>query len=166
MLADVRNGSGFAGCVTGDGFKILSEPKGIPKNASKEIKKMSKEWGEDGHSHSWHTLKDLLEWDWEQVTVHEGIVNMEEYKGFKENGYPESWCGGVGGGNSKVVSNEEMDKLLASGKKDPNQRYYTSVRWEESYRNAAGDWFFKETLPTLQRLGKPEDVRIVFWFDN
>lgn len=167
MLADVRNGSGFAGCPTGDGFNIISDPKGLPKDVSAGVKKHAKAWGEDGHSHSWHTLKDLLEWNWDQVTVHQGFVTLEEYKTFKEEGFPHAWCGGVGGGNTKVISNAEMDALLDGTKKaDKGSSYYTSIRWEESYRGAAGDWWFKETLPALKRLGKPEDVRIVFWFDN
>ena len=27
-------------------------------------------------------------------------------------------------------------------------------------------YFFNTTLPQLQKLGNPEDVRIIFWFDN
>ena len=27
-------------------------------------------------------------------------------------------------------------------------------------------YFFHTTIPQLQKIGKPEDVRIVFWFDN
>ena len=32
VLADVRNGYGFAGCDTGDGFEPISEPKGFPSD--------------------------------------------------------------------------------------------------------------------------------------
>ena len=31
ILADVRNGRGFAGCVTGDRFNPIAEPKGLPR---------------------------------------------------------------------------------------------------------------------------------------
>ena len=27
-------------------------------------------------------------------------------------------------------------------------------------------YFFNTTIPQLQKLGQPEDVRIIFWFDN
>jgi hypothetical protein len=43
--------------------------------------------------------------------------------------------------------------------------YYTRIYWYETYSDAAGQ-FLIETLPKLQALGKPEDVRIVFFFDN
>lgn len=34
-----------------------------------------------------------------------------------------------------------------------------------SYRNYLGEWFFEE-LDKMKKLGDPENVRIVFWFDN
>lgn len=34
-----------------------------------------------------------------------------------------------------------------------------------TYRDNLGEWFFKH-LGELAQLGNPEDVRIVFWFDN
>jgi hypothetical protein len=45
--------------------------------------------------------------------------------------------------------------------------YYTLVEWEASYADSAGK-FLTETLPKLEALsyGKPENIRIVFWFDN
>lgn len=42
----------------------ISKPKGIPNDASLEYKEMVKEWGTDGHSHSWNTLRELQEFDW------------------------------------------------------------------------------------------------------
>lgn len=36
ILADVRNGRGFAGINTGDGFKVIAEPKGLPDDISNE----------------------------------------------------------------------------------------------------------------------------------
>lgn len=40
-----------------------------------------------------------------------------------------------------------------------------SMDWSVHYYEVASD-FLSETLPRLWRLGQPEDVRIVFWFDN
>lgn len=53
ILADVRN-------YHLPDYCIISEPKGLPKDVSNEVKEMSDYWDVDGHSHSWHTLKDLL----------------------------------------------------------------------------------------------------------
>lgn len=157
ILANVRNE---------DGFKAISKPKGIPKDVSKRIKEMVEEWGDEAHSHSWHTLKDLLKWNWDQVVTRRGIVDIEEYKNFKKRGYPRSWGRDVWGSNLYIISSEEMDKLIKSGEKKSTKRYYVKIKWKESYRDAVGKWFFKETLPALQKLGEPENVRIVFWFDS
>ena len=37
---------------------------------------------------------------------------------------------------------------------------------KELYDIGMGSYFFKDVVDTLLRLGDPEDVRIVFWFDN
>lgn len=36
ILADVRNGYGFAGVSTGSGFDVIAEPKGLPEDLSEE----------------------------------------------------------------------------------------------------------------------------------
>lgn len=36
ILADVRNGIGFAGISTGEGFSVIAEPKGLPDDISEE----------------------------------------------------------------------------------------------------------------------------------
>src|SRR4030095_14523751 len=59
MLANVRNGYGFAGCDTGDGFQPISKPRGLPKDLSAEVLAISKDAGDEhdiwlgDHSHSW-----------------------------------------------------------------------------------------------------------------
>jgi len=40
ILADVRNGYGFAGCDTGDGFVPISTPKGFPDDMCEEVRKI------------------------------------------------------------------------------------------------------------------------------
>jgi len=43
---------------------IISEPKGLPEDCCTEIKTESDNYGADGHSHSWNTLKELEDFDW------------------------------------------------------------------------------------------------------
>ncbi len=52
-LADVRN---YA-----NNIEPLDQPRGIPEDASYAYKLMVKEMGNDGHSHSYFTLDELLE---------------------------------------------------------------------------------------------------------
>ena len=37
VMANVRNGRGFAGCILNDGLKVISEPKGLPEDAGIEL---------------------------------------------------------------------------------------------------------------------------------
>ena len=41
---------------------------------------------------------------------------------------------------------------------------WKQVTWKVTYRDIAGD--FLEALQKLCFMGKPENLRIVFWFDN
>lgn len=167
ILADVRNGYGFAGIDTGDGFKPIDMPRGIPKNASKKYKKYAKSWGEDGHSHSYFTVRELKEYDWHgQTTKHRGLVDMDQYKVFKKKGKPEEWCGDSSGGALLKVTNKEMDELIDHPENIlKNMRYMTFVEWGESYYESTKD-FVDNVIPRLEKLGDPDKVRIVFFFDN
>ena len=43
---------------------IISKPKGLPKDISKEVLAESDRYGSDGHSHNWNTLAELKDFDW------------------------------------------------------------------------------------------------------
>jgi len=146
ILADVRNGSGFAGCKTGDGFVPISDQKGVPTDMSNEVRSSAEHWRGYGHSFSWLTLEELLAYDWTQTTTKQGMVDKEAAQRFRETGeLPNSWCGWT------------------------NAPGYETIRWPITYKDAAGA-FYTKTLPELQKLadehGGPKNVRIVFWFDN
>lgn len=168
ILADVRNGYGFAGCCTGTTFNPISDPKGYPEDIDPEtMDYMSQE-----HSASYLSLKELKEYDWTQTHQTYGIVSEQEYKNtIMKKLYPTSWCGGVGGGNVLEVSEREM-KAIIKGKKprEEGKEYYCGVWFPgETYADAAGR-FYKDVLPVLEKIipvgGTEEDVRLVFDFDS
>jgi hypothetical protein len=43
---------------------VVSEPKGLPDDCCPEIIQEAKNWGSDGHTHSWLTLKEMEDFDW------------------------------------------------------------------------------------------------------
>lgn len=102
VLAGVRNAWSI---------EPISEPKGCPFDASPQVLR-EKEWdGSDGHSHSWLTMKEIVDWDgWDKVTE-DGKTTREILQEFWD------------------TSVDRMQGLLTS----------------------------RVT---------PEDIRIVFWFDN
>jgi len=83
-------------------YDSIAQPRGLPSDVSKDVRILSDDWGSDGHSHSWVTLRELQEYDWSKL-------------------------------------GEEATYL---------------------------GWFVSNTIPMLEKLGDPDDVRLVFWFDN
>lgn len=175
MLADVRNGVGFAGCDMGDGFvPVLGREKparGVPSDASPEYVAEVGSWDVDGHSHSWLTLAELRAYDWTQKTKKRGIVSLTERKAWRESGAdrPSGWCGGVSGPSVKIVSLDEIDRVIDHGQR-PIWDYYARAEWETTYAEAA-DEFLTESIPKLEAYAAergiaPTDIRIVFFFDN
>lgn len=167
ILANVRNGLGFAGCDTGNGFNTIAEPKGLPEDASDFVKAESDRWDGDGHSHTWLTVKEILNFDWKQVNTKRGVVSLGEYEDWIKSGRnaPHSYCGGVAGRSVISLSEEEYLKFKGADQLDSEKEYYLRIQWQQSYESAAR-YFLENTVPSLQKLGSPEDVRLVFWFDN
>lgn len=196
MLADVRNGRGFAGSDTGDGFLPIAFPKGIPDDAHPNTIEFLNSYGVDGHSHTWHTLAALEKYNWDMVTKRRGIANAIEYAIFLRRGRPLQWSSGVFGGSIRYVSNEEMaalcqlhkailDPIADAHESNDNeffffmkarelpeelQSVFTKIQWEEPYRDCASS-FLDTSIPRLRGLAEeegvgPEDIRICMFFDN
>lgn len=159
QLANVRNGSGFAGCDTGDGFRPIAMPRGYPediqfdKHFEDEIEGT---WMGD-HSHSWLTLSELLTYGLEQDTKCRGIVNVDQYCIWDGVSAPSSWCGGISGPGVRVGRPIDVDMGMDCT--------HVKIEWKETYRSVA-EYFWNTFVPALQKLGEPENVRIVFGFDS
>lgn len=75
ILADVRNGYGFAGCPTYEPVEPISTPRGLPYDFEEPIPPGFDQYGgryaDDAdswlgdHSFSWVSLRDLLDYDWD-----------------------------------------------------------------------------------------------------
>lgn len=163
ILANVRNGHGFAGVETGTGFEPISLPRGLPTDVTPEVMAASDGWNGDGHSHSWLLLSELLAVDYDgKSTTQYGVVGMAGYLEWKEKGTPSSYSGDVWGKNIRKVSNAEMESFIGI---ELDFEPVTHVAWQESYKDAVGEQWF-EALAKLQKLGNPDKVRLVFFFDN
>jgi hypothetical protein len=184
ILADVRNGSGFAGVKTGEGFNPIAAPRGMPEDASAEYKAIADQWDGDGHSHSYFTLRELIDYDWTQTTIKTGVLKVDEWfqwSGWnRDNGIgPERYCAAAWGRDVKHVSVEEMDALCAPMRgmshkereayKELHSSTYALAEWAAPYYRAAKT-FVGETIPRLLHLAggsaNADQVRIVFFFDN
>lgn len=185
ILADVRNGIGFAGVDTGSEVTPIAPPRGVPDDACAEYRAQVDALAHDGHSHSYLTVAELLAYDWTQRKKKRGWVTAKEFVRFALEGKPSAWCSMVDGGGIAHISNEEMRDLVESDARatfdEPlSWRYfhhlsfdaprellglYTYVEWEVYYYECCAK-FLAETMPRLWQLGSPSDVRIIFFFDN
>lgn len=76
VLADVRNGYDI---------EPLSQPKGIPEDSCYPIKYIVDQWRGDGYSHSYFTLKEILEVDCDKYCTKLPEVDRTNWlDGFKE----------------------------------------------------------------------------------
>lgn len=173
ILADVRNGYGFAGVSTGKGFEPLAPNRGIPEDASPEAKELSESWGIDGHSHTWISLKEILDTGWQKkVTTLYGVIRYDEYLVWKQRCAdagaavaPESNCGGVFGTELRTVTMDVADGLVDLTPEDA-EKTYVRVAWQVMYANCVLN-FMEFAYSRVGSLGyDPERVRMVMLFDN
>lgn len=156
VLASVRN------CYD---IEPIAYPRGLPDDISLDTEVNIDGYG---HDHSYLTLAELLDFDWEQKLTLSGTVSEKSYRFHLENGHPDTYAGWVGGGNIQIVSNEKMHQIT-NGLLivDKDIRHYTEIKWEVVLKDQVES--FMSSLAKLEELSEsPEhdDVRIVFYFDS
>lgn len=162
ILAGVRDYS--------SGVEPISEPRGVPEDASQVYKDHVNQWDSDGHSHSYFTLQELFGVDWTRTFKQRGVVSASDYSRYKKWGYnPLSWCQWT---SEKTVSNEEMDEIFERSVGVPDG-VFTAIEWEEPFYEAAKDFLAKTVFGVMIKewqergaLASPNDIRLVFFFDN
>ena len=185
ILADVRNGHGFAGVKTGEGFVPISQPKGLPPDCScyngddNDPKNGREPFGFGYHSFSWLTVKELLDYDWQQIANNCGVISWEEFVKRQETGFtgePNGWSGSIGGGGIVTLEEAEAKKEYESEKAlkavikdaiiDTKTKRFVRVWWKLTYSEATCG-FDKNVVSHLAALDdNMENVRIVFGFDS
>jgi hypothetical protein len=166
-----RNYSVFAvlaGVRNRDKITPISKPKGLPPDfevVDEHYTMFDKDMGD--HSYSWLTLAELQAYPWQCSVVHGGWVTEATYEEWKKagRGWPRAWSGEPSGGNTELVSNERMDEIIQCINIDPDKHYFTRIEWGVSVAESAST-FYTSFMTALTTLGAPEDVRIVFGFDN
>lgn len=76
FLADVRNYSAVPS---------LASPRGLPDDVSAEVRAEADDWGVDGHSHSWFSVKELTAFDYDQP-IEDRRVTREISPGYRDGG--------------------------------------------------------------------------------
>jgi len=153
VLANVRNGYGFGGFSTGDELKPISEPRGLPDDMSPELRaKIAQNESSDeidegqyfwlgDYGYSWVTLKELLEYDLDAPVLVSGYVSEEQAKHYQETG--------------------EFPRAYATWTPQPG---FVKLSWPQPIRDSAP--LIQTLIDEIRGLGAPENVRLVFGFDN
>lgn len=165
FLADVRNGTGFAGIPYGNRIEPLAAPRGLPDDVSAEVLADSDYWDADGHSHSWFTLRELQGANYDVGRVNIGVVEAKHWEATLEQGEPpHEWCGSTVGPGIVTVPEDYYRSARAAGTLDPEKRYFVQTSWPSKLADDLES--FRDSMKQLEPLGAPDDVRVVFWFDN
>lgn len=155
---------GLMAGVRSETFNPLQPRRGIPDDISAGVAKQWKDWDGDGHSPSYYTLTELLDFKTKNSTA-VSYLSMKEYKNCKTLGYPDDW-NGYPPYNGKEISNNEMDRIINLLAFWDGVNYYTETIWEHPNRLIC-DHFWDNMIPAMQKLDSNTDnVRFVFWFDN
>src|SRR5437879_11336654 len=136
----------------GPEIKPISKYRGLPPDATAEVRQASEKVGGDADSHSWVTLKELLDYDWDLKVTDEGLIDLSDaavrewYEKADRLGPPPSY--------------EEVGYTKVPP--PPNKQVVT---WTHPLRVDVQD-FLTGVLPYLEYLAvtKPQHLRIVFWF--
>ncbi len=162
ILANVRNGYGFAGAPTGSGWPSIAPDRGIPSDSTVTDRE-DEMYAVGDHSFTWIGLDELKAFDWDGVKQEAcGIVSREEYARMQRENetHPKSWCSGISGGGIYVVSPEQIMESNI-----PIPFSHVRVTWTETARDATNDWA-GEVLPWLDALAQGRPLRLVFGFDS
>lgn len=172
VLADVRNGSGFAGVDTGDRVQPIADPRGLPDDLSPASVEWFRRRGGD-HTDTYLTLPEVLAYDWDSPIVKRGVVTIDEYRTFKQTGRPDSWSGSIDGGGVRHVSNAVMDSFIVQPPSDARSEgnwdsdkftYVTAIEWRDSLNDYAEK--FIDRMKQLAVTTGESPARIIFNFDS
>lgn len=132
VLADVRNGVGFAGCDTGNPITPIAYPKGLPTDSVVDQNGLL----DDLYSTSWLTLNELLDYDWDQKIVQRGSVefrwlckNIHKL----DNAIPDSWWEFVFGKNIITINRDKALELYKTIPEEVQDYINNSDVEKESY---------------------------------
>ena len=180
ILADVRN------ATCGDTLTPIAPPRGVPKDASALYRELVNSWESGGHSHSWHSLRHLLQFDWTQNRRSIGVMDPEQYVRWvrrrKHKSAPDRYAASISGPNLTTIREDEADAIIAANYRYRVDKlvehalhgYVVRCEWTSPYF-AGCSLFWAETIPRLTSLSQSmtggfesnlDNLRIVFFFDS
>lgn len=136
----------LAGVRDRDGVDPIAECRDLPADASVFVRgRLDRDLRVIDVNHVTHyAVRELLDYDWDSQRVSdEGFVTKAEAERIRKEG---------GGPTDHWRSNR------AEGE------FTEAVTWSQTMRQECR-YFLEEFLPSLERFGKLDDLRLIMWFD-
>ena len=174
LLADVRNGFGFAGVPRHQPIVPLSEPRGVPDDASHAWLETVEQWDSDMHSHTYFTLQELLDFQAEgrfgQGMRRTGAITAEQYEKIKASGFtlkPDGWSGSVSGNGIVTISPDQYDAGSRAPEFPPEELAEMRARWKEAKAKRGEVWTDADDKRFDEWTGVPHRTYIQYhWEDS
>lgn len=171
--------------IRGVGIPPIAKARGFPANASAEV---TDAWDNDGHTPSYLTLADLQAYDMEQPCYTNGSWDTSLHAELKKWHFkvPESTRKAQaqqlynhlqGHGPAPELDGITVEQglailkrhqwLIEAGKLTPFQAMtltFMGTIYASTVRQEVGDTLF-DLMNDMAKLGPPDKVRLVFWFD-
>lgn len=170
VLANVRNGVGFAGIQMGEGWPSLAAGRGLPPDFAADGILSNPAYPDEprslgDHSFTWVGLDELQTFPWDATESWlYGVVAASVYETFKATREaPDSYSGGVSGPGIQVYEPDDYEAAKAAETLCP--RPYVRIGWAETAREATYDWP-GTVLPWLETLADGRPLRLVLGFDS
>lgn len=131
----------------------ISEPRGFPEDMNDLYKKHFVESAVGCcFGHSWLLAQEVIDYDWDGQYVKQWAYVKHQYADLfdGDSAFPIAFPDG-----------ESLYFVLPNWKQEPGT---TEVSWVTSYRDYIG--CSEEFIEALLKLGEPNEIRIVFWFDR
>ena len=126
----------------------ISEPKGVPDNASKETLEQYENEKDGCHSASFNNLAELYEYQTShKIVKRSGLITPEQAEALDQGILPKGWC--QGSSDKSLVWREWEAEKDVMGTLISNIEHQTrEAAWVCDHKKEA------------------ENIRIVYWFDN
>lgn len=174
VLADVRNGFGFAGSYRHEPLRpIVEERRGLPDDFAYDH---DLRWMGD-HSFHWLYGSEMLEWTrLDRSLVFGGIIDREDFEKWDGSSEPESYSGGIFGPGIIVITDkasaarcyvsvDEEQNTKETGLMVAPTENWTHIRvwWRSSLLDQLS-YFFNGIIKPL--MGNYGEIRMVMGFDS
>lgn len=137
-----------------DRIEPIDKPRGMPDNVSVHTNKECERWDCDGHSHSWFTMRELVEAHKNSGTrKYSGMVSPEDAAEIDAGtGTPSTWCQGT----------TNKDWVLRSWTEEGTHMDNLMEKLIPFYKDEF--WIWEDSSESFEK--NLDKFRIVFWFDN